>query len=142
MTITAHPLGTPGHYRLHGTWLDDVQPDDTHSEQHLKLLGVLVAGMVNPALVSTAPPWLTWNDGETRLHFDYAVADPGYTPAGQQDHPYRLTIPVGLTCESPTHPGQMHEVTRPADIVVPRHVFGIPDDIEPYVVHDEQEKSA
>ena len=142
-TIQAHPIAYNERgddfnpYRVTGTWLDDVNPDDTHSEQHLKLLGVLAGNLVDVTLVKHADMVITcWPTRATsvRLHFDYIVVDPTKPrPAGKK--PYLLGVPhCGMTCESVRHLGKTREVTRSAYVTVPRHVFGIPDDIEPHIV--------
>ncbi|WP_191564927.1 hypothetical protein [Janibacter melonis] len=152
--IEAHPIAYNergddfGPYRVTGTWLDDVikdQPGDFWRPDNLTLLGVLGGNLVDVTLVKHADMVITcWPTPATsvRLHFDYVVLDPT-KPAPERKKPHLLSVPAGMTCESVRHLGKSHEVTRSAYVTVPRHVFGIPDDIEPHIVpRDEQEKSA
>lgn len=142
--IQFHPIG-PKSYWITGTWLDGATNDDPdpQSVAWQRLIGTLVLHDVNPVLVAASPgPRLTSNDGEIRLHFDYIVVDQDAKPRTPRPVPYALTIPPGIICESRSHNGESHEVTRRADVVVPREVFDLPDDIEPYIVHDEQETTA
>lgn len=151
--IEVHPIARAdrgadfGPYRVTGTWLDDVikdQPGDFWRPENLTLLGILAGNLVDVTLVKHADMVITcWPGlgGSVRLHFDHIVLDPT-TPRLERQEPHLLSVPPGMTYASVRHLGKSHEVTRSAYVTVPRRVFGIPDDIEPYVVHDEQEKSA
>lgn len=143
MPIKAHPIGAPGNYRITGTWLDDTPPAGTGDfwrEENLRLIGVLTISRVDPTHVfGDEEMWLTLNstpDGpELRLHFTYAVLDPEQPDRDPNAPSYRHHVPRGLAC---THGGETHDVGRGAHVVVPRHVFGVPYDITPCIVAEEQ----
>lgn len=140
MPIKARTM-RPGHYEITGTWLDSTVPlgekFEEWSDENLRLIGILVIARVDPTMVNQGEgdeQFLTLNDGELRLHFAHAIPDPKQPEPNADDPVYKLRIPHGLICN---HKGDTHEVTRPAYVVVPRHVFGVPDDITPCIVDKE-----
>lgn len=128
----------PDNYEITGTWLDSTVPPGEKfghwSDENLRLIGVLVIGGVDPThVLIREEQYLTLNAGELRFHFSHVMPDP-VQPERAGDPTYKLRPPKGILCGAE---GDTHEVSRSAHVVVPRHVFGVPEDITPCIVNKE-----